>query len=183
MIDPLSFTASILAVIGAANFVVKSADTLYRISRDAGSMAEDVEFFASHIATFGSIVSSVARTLRDHFDKHSDSLTLDHMHKHNTLEGLQRQVRHLMQRVKHLRPRRKAREVVLHWKARLRWVWQKSQREELCLWIDRVKDAFLLVMLQVMYEALDLRASESQSISSREIFRLQNEMYVIRSLI
>lgn len=183
MIDPLSFTASIMAVIGAANFVVKGANSLYRISRDAGSMAKDVEFFASHIATFGSIVSSVANTLRDHFDKHSESLTLNRMFKHNTLDGLQRQVRHLMQRVKHLRPRTKAREVVLHWRARLRWVWQKSQREELCLWIDRVKDAFLLVMLQVMYEALERRASESQSTPSKEIFRLEREMYVIRSLV
>lgn len=71
MVDPLSIAAGIIAVGQATKSIVKCASILYDISSKAGTLqlGQDVELFASQVGVFGSTVSSVHGTIRDHYMK------------------------------------------------------------------------------------------------------------------
>lgn len=173
--DPLSITAGVLAVAGAARTSSKCAQAFYRIAGKAGAIREDVEFFASHIDTFGSIVSSVHNTIRDHYMKYRGSSTLQRLGQQASLENLALQSNHLMKRLKDIEPNVKGRDAGLGFLGRARWVWKFAEREELCVWMERVKMAFVMIMYEVMYEALQERVFSQDSLP-QGLFDLKREM-------
>jgi hypothetical protein len=173
--DPLSITAGVIAVAGAAGVASKCAQTFYRIARKAGAVREDVEFFASHIDTVGSIVSSVHNTIRDHYTKYRGSLTLQRLVRRDSLKSLARQSNHLMKRLKDLKPDVKDRHVGLSFFERTRWIFKGAERNELCVWMERVKMAFVMIMLEVIYEALQERIFTQDSLP-QGLSDLQGEM-------
>jgi hypothetical protein len=173
--DPLSITASVIAVAGAAGTASKCARAFYKIARKAGAVREDVEFFASHIDTFGSIVSSVHNTIRDHYMKYRGSLTLQRLGQQASLKNLALQSNHLMRRLKDLEPDVKDRDVGLGFLGRARWLLKGAEREELCVWMERVKMAFVMIMYEVMYEALQERVFSQDSLP-QGLFNLEREM-------
>ncbi|GAB7356813.1 hypothetical protein MBLNU459_g7696t2 [Dothideomycetes sp. NU459] len=79
MADPLSLTASILAVISAGNAFCKGASRMYTIAKHAGSLAEDIDIFATSIITFGStaamrhVIGQLGRSERGGRNKDSDN--------------------------------------------------------------------------------------------------------------
>lgn len=175
IMEPLSIVGGIIAVGQATGSIVKCAEVLYEISYKAGVLAEDVKFFASHIDSFGSIISGVHSIIDFHYKNDKNSSTLQRYHERNTLKQLASQSKRLMCRVRKLEPRLKARETQLGLLGRLRWLRQKDKRTDICLWMDRVKLSFQMIMHQVMYEALQQRASNPSSLE-REHRDLRREM-------
>jgi len=175
MADPLSITAGIIAVGGAAHIAAKGAHMFFHIAHDADSLAEDAKFFATHISVFGGVISSAHSMIQQHLRGHPKSPTLTELDKSQTLLKLREQVRLLMQRVKCLQPRMSPYGAGLSWTARLFWVWEKPKREELCIWVERVKTNFLMLMVQVHCEALR-EESITRDISPEEMSRLRRDM-------
>ncbi|KAH0175732.1 hypothetical protein KCU67_g71, partial [Aureobasidium melanogenum] len=58
MADPLSITAGIIAVGGAAHIAAKGAHMFFHIAHDADSLAEDAKFFATHISRSSQITNA-----------------------------------------------------------------------------------------------------------------------------
>lgn len=174
--DPFSIACGIIAVGQATTAVAKCAEKLYQISYNAGKLEDEVQFFACHIDVFASTISSVHSTIRDHYIHNSNSRTIRKLHEHAALRTLASQSKLLMRRIKKLLPRSKAHETGLGIWDRVRWVFmQKEERKDICLWMERVKLSFLLIMLQVMYEALQQRASNESSLEQK-VYNVEKEM-------
>jgi hypothetical protein len=173
--DPLSIIASTIAVGGAATAASRCAQAFYKIAHKAGVISEDVTLFAYHIDNFGSSVSSVHNTIREHFMKYQQSLVLQRLNSQSTLKKLAYESRILMKRLRGLEPDVKDRGVGLGMIGRAKWFFKSKEREELCIWMERVKMSFLMIMYEVIYEALQQRALSPEPLPPG-LFDLQREM-------
>jgi hypothetical protein len=162
--DPLSICASVLAVSGAAGTASKAANSFYKMARKAGKAGEDMKFFSAHIDAFASIIHSAYSTIRDHYSEDNKSRTLEQLNQKATLTGLVFQVKHIIKGVKTLEPQLRPHTTGLSLKESFLWVWKGSEREELCVWMERVQLQFFMVMLQITYEALQQKASLQNSL-------------------
>jgi hypothetical protein len=173
--DPVSIIGGIAAVGQVTATVIKCANILYQVSYKAGTMAEDVEFFASQIHVFGSTISSVHNTIREHYIKDNNSMVLWRLHKYTTLSNLATLSKQLMRRVNKLQPQTKAQRPSLGIMQGLRWYMKKEERKDICLSMDRLQLSFLLIMMEVTYEALQQHASSPSSLE-KELWDIKREM-------
>lgn len=169
MADPVSMVASIIAIGHAGTNITRYSRKLYKISSKTGisRIAEDVDFFASHIDTFGSTISSSFLTIRSHFDQYKNSLTIERLRGHDVLSSLALQCKHLIKRLVDVEPRVKQGATRLSFIGRAQWLLQGTEREELCVWMDRVKTTMLMILVQIAIEASQNRVVEKSDTQAR----------------
>ncbi len=172
MSDPFSIAVGVIAVAGAAGTVAKYAQSF---SRKAEEAADEVQIFASQIDTFASIISSVHSTIRDHYMNSKDSVTLQRLNEQAALKSLAFETKRLTRRIKSVEPRIETNKRGFGFKERFLWVWQSPEREEVLVWMERIKMSFLLIMQRVLYEALQQRASNPTSFPP-ELFDFAREL-------
>ena len=175
IMDPLTIFGGIAAIGQVTGTVIKYAEIFYQISYKAGLLIDDVEFFAHHVNVFGSTISGVHNTISAHYKKSKRSPTLQRLHEHSVLMDLANMTKRLMRRVETLQPRLQLQKMKLGLLGRYRWITQDKERKEVCMWMDRVGQSFSLIMHQVLYEALEQRASEPTA-SMEEKSDLRKEM-------
>jgi hypothetical protein len=108
--------------------------TRYRIRGKADALAEEVQFFASHVHVFGSTISSAHRIIRDHYLNDNTSTTIKKLHKSSALDSLASQCQCVMKRVEKLQERVNDHNGAL---GRFLWLLNKEKgMTYISLWID-----------------------------------------------
>lgn len=179
--DPLSIIGGIVAIGQAAEAVCTCANALYQISCKAGTLGEEIDFFASNVHVFGFTVSQAHRTIRDHYVNDNTSTTIQKLNKSSVLDSLAFQCECVMKRVENLQGRVSGHNRALDLVARFRWLLNKENRNDIYLTMDRIKMSFQLIMTEVMYEILERRSSNPSDLE-RKLCDFKKEMYVLNPL-
>lgn len=53
---------------------------------------------------------------------------------------------------------------------RVQWLRQGTEREELCVWMDRIRTTMLIVLVQIAIESSQIRESEKTQVKMRSLF-------------
>lgn len=176
MVDPLSIIGGVASIGTVGGATVKCAQAFYKIALKAGAVREQVEFFANHIETFGSTITSAHNTIREHYVKYEGSTTLQGLGQRATLDRLAKQTKYLIRRLKDIEPNVKDRRAGLGFWGRTHWIlFQKSEREELCVWMVRIQMAFILIMSGLKQERLEEIAAGTERLP-QGLYDIKREM-------
>lgn len=163
--DPVSVTASIVAIATALRKIIRLVDDLNTIVRKGDALSVEMKTFACQVHIFGTTISPAHTIVREHCMGHQQSKVLIHFQKYETLDALAYEVRGVVRRIKGVKPQSSTERSRLKtiWAQALRharWIRDKKEREDILAWMDRVKMDFMMVMLLVKHEILEQRANE-----------------------
>jgi hypothetical protein len=173
--DPLTIATSVVALTGAVHAATKVSRQLYRVARKAGEYESDVQFFAAQVEFFGSMISSASSTMEDHLEKYEKSEFLERLGP-KALDLLISQSDYVLRYIKGVKrkvPTQRAglKLFIERWK----WLLYAAEREEICLWMERIKSNFIFIVTQVSFEALCHKA-RSPNISRQRVLELERQM-------
>jgi hypothetical protein len=164
--DPISFTASLVAILGIAGSATRLSTTLYSIARKAGSAGLGIERFAMDVGTFASVVQIAYGLLNEHCHTQTrlqTSLVLQHIEENEVLNQLVAQSKSVVNQIKLVRPRLKSIQSSFDFITRLKWHLRRTEIQALGLRIESVKTNLLLVISLVHLEAAKQQSPSAET--------------------
>jgi len=161
--DPLSFSASLIAVIGLASAALKTSTALYRFSRGIEAASDDIEQFALDIRTFASIMQMGHSTLSLHYAKEPTSPVLNYVKELEILDLLAEQSRRTKHRIKRAWHQTKSVQSSHRLLTRLKWMSRKKEIKALYPDMESLKSSLLLVMAYVSWEVAHKRKDSEET--------------------
>jgi len=181
--DPLSISAGVIAVSGAAIATTKLSRSLFKLAKTSGpDLCNEIRFFSQHVQQFRTTVSSTNKFIDDYSKQHEQSTSILRLVEHKTLQGLASQMKEVHQRIQMVkRPQvnpktNYARLVVKN----LIWYYDKREREEICIWMARLKLDFLSIMVFILYELLRSREDELNNLLEQHLRSQSGDMDIIK---
>jgi hypothetical protein len=164
MMDPLSFTASLIAVAGLAGTVFNTSQTLYAIAEQFRSAREDIERFALDMRNFGIVIKIGHRCLKDFFSTCAPASPLFRFFKDlKVLESLAEESELTRKGIRRARSKTLAAQSSNQAFARLKWVFRKKHLNALHPGMERVKSNFALMMAYVNFEMAQRRGKSEEN--------------------
>lgn len=164
--DPLSLTASLVAILGIAGSATKLSRTLYSVARKAGPAGVGIESFAMDVSTFASVVQMAHSLLNEHCDVQTrlqPSLVLQNIEENEVLDQLVAQSKSVINHIKLVRPRLKSIQGSFDFITRLKWHLRKTEIQALGLRVESVKTNLLLVISLVHLEAVKQQVPSAET--------------------
>jgi hypothetical protein len=154
--DPLSFTASLVAILSIAGAAGELSMSMYRI-RKAGSASLDIGIFAMDIKAFASVIRMAHERLTKHCDMQTQlqpSLVLQDIEKVKVLNQLVAQSESVMAQIELVQPRLGSMQSSFDFITRLKWLLRKNDVQALSLRMESVKTNLELVINIIQLEVL-----------------------------
>jgi hypothetical protein len=175
IMEALGFAASVFALTSALHAATKVGRQLHRVARKAGEFEADVQFFAAQVDLFGSMISSTSSMIEDHLEKYEQSRTLERLGP-KALDHLALQAKYVLSCIKGVKkkipPQKTGIKLIID---RWRWLLNEPERDEICLWMERIKSSLQFIMTQMCYEALHHKI-RSPNISPQRVKELKHQM-------
>lgn len=173
--EALGVAASIVALTSVLHATTKMGRQLRRVARKAGKFEADVQFFAAQVDFFGSMISSTSTMIEDHLEKYEQSKTLDRLGP-KSLDCLASQAEYVLTCIKGVKekiPRQRTgiKLFIERWK----WFLDSPERDEICLWMEKIKSSLQFIVTQMCYEALHYKL-RSPNISPQRVKELKRQM-------
>jgi hypothetical protein len=160
IMEALAIIGGISAVAELSSSAVKCSKILYKVSKNAGALQDEVEDFAQHFNIFVCIVTNTHKTCRDHYLNDNRSLALQRCDEHKLLDALADRSKFIIKRVEKLKPELKPGDSSPGFRERLRWLFlEKEERDVVCRKMQEVQLSFQMIMAQITYEVLQQRAA------------------------
>ena len=165
--DPLSITAGAIAVGTAVTMIAKLSKLLVKLaSTSRADLSNEIKFFACHIQGFGTTVDSAKYAMREYAKSHGESNALSIFTKNQTLQNLAFQMKQVVKRIECItQPQVDLKTSFAGAVIKtLIWYHGKREREEVCIWMDRLKLDFLVVLAMITFETLLSREQELKTL-------------------
>jgi hypothetical protein len=164
MMDPLSFTASLIAVAGLAGTVFNTSQTLYAIAEQFRSAREDIERFALDMRNFGIVIKIGHGCLNDFFSTCDPASPLFRYFKDlRVLESLAKETELTRKGIRRARSKTLAAQSSYQTIAHMKWVFRKKHLDALYPGMERVKSNFSLMMHYVNFEMAQRRGESEEN--------------------
>ncbi|RDW71699.1 hypothetical protein BP5796_07733 [Coleophoma crateriformis] len=182
LMDPLSASASIAALIGAVSEAAKIIRRLYRAARNAGKLRDEVEFFASQVQFFGSMISHVSSAIDGHFEQYGRSETLERLGP-KALKHLAAQCMYILGSIKRAKTQMPSGKTGIQgFIDRFKWLTNAPERDKLCSRMECIKSNLQFILTVVHFEALYHKA-QSPNTSEQEVRKLKRQIKDQKGLI
>lgn len=178
--DPLSVAASVVALSTAVHAATKVTRQLYHVARNAGKFKDDVEFFAAQVDLFGSMVNSASSTIEDHLEKYKSSEILERLGP-KALDHIASQAKYVLRCItgvkRKIPPHKTGIKLFIE---RFKWLMNAPERDEIFLYMERIKSSLLFIATYLCLEALNHKV-HSPNISAQKVKELKLKMCVNRT--
>lgn len=163
MVDPLSFTASLAALVGVAGTSLKASMFLYDFCKRVKGAEEEIEKFALDVQNFGSLVHMGHKCLERYSAKAPRSLLMENLKELQMVASLAKQAIDTEKRIK--RARKQVEDVKSRSKkwTRVRWVFTTSEVERLHPEMEKIKSGLNLVINCVNFEIAQSRGDSEET--------------------
>lgn len=163
MIDPISFTASLVAILGTGTAALKYSISFYELARAVKSASDDIERFALDIRFFGTLMKTGYRCLETYYAKEPNSQVLNYFEELQIIASLSEQSKRTKKRIR--RAWHRADSVPSGFKivTRLKWIFRKGEVEAIYPDMERLKTSLQLIMTFVNFEAVQKRGDSEEA--------------------
>jgi hypothetical protein len=163
MMDPLSLTASLVAIGGAAAAAFQIATSLRDVAQAVKEAAEDIENFSIDVRSFALVAQLGHDSLERHQKRSPMSLVLQYIKSHNVIEELAKQSQRTKGRLeKAWKPTDKL-ESRVEMINKLRWVMKKKVIQSLKPEMESLKTSLQVVMSSIMMEFLQQKEDSEEN--------------------
>ena len=163
MTDPLSLSASLIAISGLAGAALKTSITLYEFWKSLEAASDDIEQFALDIRTFASITQMGHATLSLHYEKEPTSPILEYFKQLEILDLLAEQSRRVRKRIRLARRHTESVQSSLKLVTRLKWIYRKNEVKALYPDMESLKSTLILAMAYVNWEVAQKRGDSEET--------------------
>jgi len=163
MMDPLSFSVSLISIAGLASAALKTSMALYGFARELEAASEDIEQFALDIRTFASITQMGHSTLSLYYTKEPTSSVLDYIKELEILDLLAKQSRRTRKKIKNAWRQTESVQSSLKFVTRVKWIFRKKEIKVLYPDMESLKSSLLLVMAYVNWEVAQKKGDSEET--------------------
>lgn len=154
MADPLSLTASIIAIGGAAVAALKISIALCDIARNVNEAADDIENFSLDVRSFALVVQLGHDSLERHQRRSPLSHVLQYIESNNVIEQLAKQSERTKDRLEKAWKSTDSLEGGVKLVNKFRWMLKKEEIRGLKPEMESLKTSLQVVMSSIMMEFL-----------------------------
>jgi hypothetical protein len=162
MADPLSLTASLLAIGSAAGAALKISIALYTFSRNVQAASKDIQEFALEIRVFGTLMRAGYKCLKNYYRKERNSKLIYYIKKQKLLQSLVEQSDSIEERIYSACVLVENLPSSFKWWERVKWVIRKNKVETIRPSMEKLTNSFSLLMAFVNFEALQKQGGDSE---------------------
>jgi hypothetical protein len=163
MIDPFGFSASLIAIAGAAGTAVKTSIWLYQLARAVEAANEDIEKFALDIRTFASIVQMAHDLLKRYHTTEPDSHILNYVMELKILDSLAEQSKLTKKRINGAWRQTESVQSSIKMITRIKWIFRTGEVKALYPDMESLKSSLLLMMTFVNFEVAQKRGDSKET--------------------
>jgi hypothetical protein len=163
MTDPLSLSASLIAISGLAGAALKTSIKLYGFCKSLEAASDDIEQFALDIRTFASITQMGHTTLSLYYAKEPTSPVLKYFKQLDILDSLAEQSRRARKRISLARRHTESVQSSHKLVTRLKWIYRKKEVKALYPDMESLKSTLILAMAYVNWEVAQKRGDSEET--------------------
>ncbi|KAE9381239.1 hypothetical protein N431DRAFT_551386 [Stipitochalara longipes BDJ] len=164
MLDPLSFSASLIAVTGLVGTVFRTSQTLYAVAKQVQSASEDIEKFALDMRNFGIVMDIGHGCLESFFSTCEPTSPLFTYFKDlEVMESLAAETELTRKGIRRARRKIESARSRNQTYAHLKWVFRKKYLDALFPGMERLKSNFTLMMAYVNFEVAQKRGDSEET--------------------
>ena len=163
MTDPLSLSASLIAISGLAGAALKTSIALYGFCRSLEAASDEIEQFALDIRTFATITQMGQTTLSLYYAKEPTSPILEYFRQLEVLDLLAEQSRRARKRIRLARRHTESVQSTHKIVTRLKWIYRKKEVKALYPDMESLKSTLLLAMAYVNWEVAQKRGDSEET--------------------
>lgn len=153
--DPLSITASVVALCSAGEAAYKIASSLYHSSRRVKGAGDDIEIFAKDVDNFGLAMGTAYAALEPIcVSTNRPSCVIHYLIRNGGLESLAKQSERLTKDIRKYNPDIRALRGRPEFIARFKWAFQRKEINALGLRMESVKSNLQIILTSIAVEAL-----------------------------
>lgn len=162
MADPLSLTASLLAIGSAAGAALEISIALYNFARKVQTASKDIQEFALEIRVFGTLMRTGYKCLKNYYRKAHNSKLIYYIEKQKLLQSLVEQSDSIEERIHSACVLVENLPSSFKWWERVKWVIRKNEVEKIRPSMEKLKNSFTLLMAFVTFETLQKQGGDSE---------------------
>ena len=183
MIDPLSFTASLVAIGGLVGTVFRTSQTLYLLAEEVSSAREDIEKFALDMRNFGFVIE-MGHSCLDRFCSTCEptSPLFTYFKDLEVLESLAEQVKLTRKSIRHVRSKTVGARSRYETFAHIKWVFRKKYLDSVYPGMERLKSNFSLMMAYVNFEVAQKREDSKETRLELQVQHFINVLLVANEI-
>jgi hypothetical protein len=151
--DPLSITASVVALCSVGKAAYNIATSLYRSSNRVNGAGDDIETFAMDVDNFGIAMGTAHSALNPIcISTNTTSRVIGYLDQEGGLKNLAEQSERLIKHITKHNPGIRALRGKLGFVARFKWTFQRKDINELRLRMESVKSNLQIIMVSIALE-------------------------------
>ena len=162
--DPLSFSASLIAITTLAGAALKTSFLLYDFAKELQAASEDIEKFALDIQAFGFVIDTGHECLKDYCERERTSQVLNYFKDLQIVRSLGKQSKRTNKQIDRARRQTESAQSRIRMLTHIRWVFRNKKLFD-ALYPDMasLKSSFTLVMLYINYEIAQKRGDSKEN--------------------